>query len=153
MRLLDRLKRFLFGLPREPFTMTATERILLDADIASEAEDHRRELERLDREQPGWDTASRIATAKHALEQGVPRDVVLSVYGEEILRKADPACRREGCGHPLSKHSEKSVVVGEGDAACSVEECDACCSRFIGEDASRCTRCGDWDPQCICYAR
>lgn len=120
----------------------------------SEARDHELEIERLDRESPGWDARSKIATARHALEHGVSREVLLSIYGEEIVAKADPSCRREGCGHLLSRHTERSVVVGDAErTACSVDGCDVC-SRFIDEHATKCPRCGDWDgQQCICYAR
>lgn len=34
---------------------------------------------------PDWDMASRVTTARGALERGVPADIVRTVYGEQIF--------------------------------------------------------------------
>jgi hypothetical protein len=37
---------------------------------------------------PDWDLASRITTARGALERGVPADIVRKAYGEKIFAAA-----------------------------------------------------------------
>jgi hypothetical protein len=63
--------------------------------MISEERDLHDDMERLDREQPGWDRDGRIAGAQAALQRGMDREVVLSVYGEEILQEAE----RRNAGH------------------------------------------------------
>lgn len=55
----------------------------------SEADDHMLEIERLDREKPGWDHNGRVAGAHVGLKNKIPRDLLVHVYGEEIVREAE----------------------------------------------------------------
>jgi hypothetical protein len=47
------------------------------------------EIERLDREDRDWDRDGRIAAASAALESGMRRDLLVRIYGEEIVREAE----------------------------------------------------------------
>ncbi len=55
----------------------------------SEEEDHRLTIERLDKEQPGWDRDSQVCRAEHMLEAGFGREFTVEIYGEEIVREAE----------------------------------------------------------------
>jgi len=54
----------------------------------TEEGDLQADLARLDRERPDWDSEARLATAIHLLEH-MPRDVLVSVYGVEVVCKAE----------------------------------------------------------------
>jgi len=48
------------------------------------------EMADLDREQPGWDRESRVATARHFLkETNIPKDVLTVIYGEDIMKEIE----------------------------------------------------------------
>lgn len=55
----------------------------------SEEEDLMLDIEKLDREQPGWDNPSRIATVKYMLAKGTDRELLVSCYGNEIVEAAE----------------------------------------------------------------
>lgn len=46
-------------------------------------------IERLDREQPGWDNKSRIATCRYMLDKGTDRELLVSCYGRDIVEAAE----------------------------------------------------------------
>lgn len=51
------------------------------------------DMKRLDEEDPGWDHEARLARAESALERGVPRDAVVGIYGEALVREAEDRAR------------------------------------------------------------
>lgn len=55
----------------------------------SEGDAHAADLERLDEEQPGWDRDARLASAQSALKRGMTREVIVSIYGEEMSQEAE----------------------------------------------------------------
>lgn len=60
--------------------------ILMDETCGNdESADHLRETIRLDLENPGWDLKGRIAAAGLLLSKGVSRELVRSVYGDEVV--------------------------------------------------------------------
>lgn len=49
------------------------------------------DLDRLDRECPGWDKDARQVRAQNALRIGIPRSTVVRIYGEELTKTAEKA--------------------------------------------------------------
>ena len=74
MRLMEKV-RSAFAALRAPRTV-------------SEEEDLAAELERLDRETPGWDRDARLAGAESALRRGMSQKTVAAVYGDELAAEA-----------------------------------------------------------------
>lgn len=54
----------------------------------SEEQAHALEIERLDREEPGWDRDARLARCQYGLAAGTPRGDLVRIYGEELVREA-----------------------------------------------------------------
>ena len=59
------------------------------AGLKSEQEALAAEMSSLDAQAPGWDEATRLAGARNAVRIGLPRDIVVSIYGEELTRRAE----------------------------------------------------------------
>lgn len=55
----------------------------------SEGEALAADLERLDKEDPDWDRDARLASAQAALKRGMTREVIASIYGEELTQEAE----------------------------------------------------------------
>lgn len=60
-------------------------------DSVSEEQDLADDLDRLDREQPGWDYAGRVAACTAALRDGLPKDIISQIYGSDVVREAEEA--------------------------------------------------------------
>ena len=58
------------------------------APFESDEEHLARDVAELDRSSPGWREGSRVANAKHRLEQGLPEATVIAIFGEATTREA-----------------------------------------------------------------
>jgi len=63
--------------------------LFLGPGFISEEEALAEELDRLDRENPGWDHAVRLAAARRLLESGMSREIVACGYGEDMVREIE----------------------------------------------------------------
>jgi hypothetical protein len=58
-----------------------------------------REQAEADARTPDWDLASRITTARGALERGVPPEVVRDTYGEQVFAAATAEIKERDIAH------------------------------------------------------
>ena len=58
-----------------------------------------REQAEADARTPDWDLASRITTARGALERGVPPEIVRKTYGEQVFAAATAQLNESATAH------------------------------------------------------
>jgi hypothetical protein len=58
-----------------------------------------REQAEADARTPDWDLASRITTARGALERGVPPEIVRNAYGEKVFAAATAELNQRESAH------------------------------------------------------
>ena len=61
-----------------------------------------REQADADARTPDWDLASRISTARAALERGVPAEVVRKAYGEKVFAAVTAQRQKQKLAHTTS---------------------------------------------------
>jgi len=66
------------------------------ADFISEEQALAEALDRLDRDEPGWDRDARVAAARSFLKTLCTRDQAIQIYGEDIVAEAEALNANEG---------------------------------------------------------